>query len=96
MHVRLPISIMQIYWSVMNNTVIRIKYSTEKTPTVSYTNLKHMNNLKHYVNVAINKDYMDVQKYAFRKYKIKSVEGRHSPVSYTHLDVYKRQIMLPI
>ena len=42
---------------------------------------KHMKHLKRYVNVAINKDYMDVQKYAFRKYKIKSVEGRHSHLS---------------
>ena len=40
-----------------------------------------MKHLKRYVNVAINKDYMDVQKYAFRKYKIKSVEGRHSHLS---------------
>ena len=42
---------------------------------------KHMKHLKRYVNVAINKDYMDVQKYAFRKYKIKSVEGRHTHLS---------------
>lgn len=42
---------------------------------------KHMKHLKRYVNVAINKDYMDVQKYAFRKYKIKSVEGSHTHLS---------------
>lgn len=42
---------------------------------------KHMKHLKRYVNVAINKDYMDVQKYAFRKYKIKSVEGNHTHLS---------------
>lgn len=41
---------------------------------------KHMKHLKRYINAAINKDYMDAQKYAFRKYKIKSVEG-----SRTHL-----------
>ncbi|WP_294628145.1 site-specific integrase [uncultured Bacteroides sp.] len=42
---------------------------------------KHMKHLKRYVNVAINKEFMDVQKYAFRKYKIKSVEGRHTHLS---------------
>ena len=41
---------------------------------------KHMKHLKRYINVAINKEYMDIQKYAFRKYKIKSIEG-----SLTHL-----------
>lgn len=42
---------------------------------------KHMKHLKRYVNVAINKEYMDIQKYAFRKYKIKSVEGKHTHLS---------------
>ena len=39
---------------------------------------KHMKHLKRYINVAINKEYMDIQKYAFRKYKIKSIEGSHT------------------
>jgi len=42
---------------------------------------KHMKHLKRYINVAINKEYMDIQKYAFRKYRIKSVEGRHTHLS---------------
>lgn len=42
---------------------------------------KHMKHLKRYVNVAINKEYMDIQRYAFRKYKIKSIEGKHSHLS---------------
>ena len=42
---------------------------------------KHMKHLKRYINVAINKEYMDIQKYAFRKYKIKSVEGSHTHLS---------------
>ena len=37
-----------------------------------------MKHLKRYINVAINKEYMDIQKYAFRKYKIKSIEGSHT------------------
>ncbi|MBP1615849.1 MAG: xerC 5 [Bacteroidetes bacterium] len=37
-----------------------------------------MKHLKRYVNVAINKDYMDIQKYAFRKYKIKTIENSHT------------------
>ena len=39
---------------------------------------KHMKHLKRYINVAINKEHMDIQKYAFRKYKIKSIEGSHT------------------
>ena len=39
---------------------------------------KHMKHLKRYINVAINKEYMGIQKYAFRKYKIKSIEGSHT------------------
>lgn len=42
---------------------------------------KHMKHLKRYINVAINKEHMDIQKYAFRKYKIKSVEGKHTHLS---------------
>lgn len=42
---------------------------------------KHMKHVKRYVNVAINKEYMDIQKYAFRKYKIKSIEGNHTHLS---------------
>lgn len=52
---------------------------------------KHMKHLKRYVNVAINKEYMDVQKYAFRKYKIKSIEGNHthlSPENCANLRIY--------
>lgn len=32
-------------------------------------------------NVAINKGYMDVQSYAFRQYKIKTIEGHHTHLS---------------
>lgn len=42
---------------------------------------KHMKHLKRHINVAINKEYMEVQKYAFRKYKIKSVENGHTHLS---------------
>ena len=50
---------------------------------------KHMKHLKRYVNLAINKDLLEVQKYAFRKYKIKSVESNHthlSPDELTHIE----------
>lgn len=42
---------------------------------------KHMKHLKRHINVAINKEYMDIQKYAFRKYKIKSIENSHTHLS---------------
>lgn len=36
---------------------------------------KHMKHIKKYVNLAINKDLMELQKYPFRKYRIKYVES---------------------
>lgn len=42
---------------------------------------KHLKHLKRAVNLAINKDYMTVQQYAFRKYRIKTVESRHTYLS---------------
>lgn len=42
---------------------------------------KHMKHLKRHINVAINKEYMEIQKYAFRKYKIKSIENSHTHLS---------------
>lgn len=47
---------------------------------------KHMKHLKRHINVAINKEYMEIQKYAFRKYKIKSVENSHTHLSPEELD----------
>lgn len=42
---------------------------------------KHMKHLKKHVNAAINKEHIDLRKYAFRKYKIKTVENRHTYLS---------------
>lgn len=42
---------------------------------------KHMKHLKRFINVAINKEYMNIQKYAFRKYKIKTIDGSHTHLS---------------
>ena len=50
---------------------------------------KHMKHLKRYINVAINKEYMDIQKYAFRKYKIKSIEGSHTHLAPEELHKFK-------
>lgn len=47
---------------------------------------KHMKHLKRHINVAINKEYMDIQKYAFRKYKIKTVENNHTHLSPEELE----------
>ncbi len=49
---------------------------------------KHMKHLKRYINVAINKEHIEIQQYAFRKYKIKSVENNH-----THLDPSELQAL---
>lgn len=47
---------------------------------------KHMKHLKRHINVAINKEYMDIQKYAFRKYKIKTIENGHTHLSPEELE----------
>ena len=39
---------------------------------------KYMKHLKRHVNIAINKEYIEIQKYAFRKYKIKTIENKHT------------------
>lgn len=39
---------------------------------------KQMKHLKRHVNIAINKEYIEIQKYAFRKYKIKTIENKHT------------------
>lgn len=39
---------------------------------------KHMKHLKRHVNIAINKEYIEIQKYTFRKYKIKTIENKHT------------------
>lgn len=51
---------------------------------------KHMKHLKRYVNAAINKDYMDERLYAFRKYKIKTVEYKHTHLTPEELGLLER------
>ncbi len=51
---------------------------------------KHMKHLKRYTNVAINKDLIDIQRYAFRKYKIKSIDSRHSHLSIDELECLEK------
>lgn len=51
---------------------------------------KHMRHLKRHVNAAINKDLIDLRHYAFRKYKIKTVEYRHSHLSPEELERLER------
>ena len=45
-----------------------------------------MKHLKRHINVAINKDYIEIQKYAFRKYKIKTIENKHTHLSPEELE----------
>lgn len=47
---------------------------------------KHMKHLKRHVNMAINKNYMEMQTYAFRNYKIKTVESKHTHLSPEELE----------
>lgn len=51
---------------------------------------KHMKHLKRHVNIAINKEYIEIQKYAFRKYKIKTVENRHTHLIPDELEKLER------
>lgn len=47
---------------------------------------KHMKQLKRYVNIAINKERIELQKYPFRKYKIKMVENKHTHLTPEELE----------
>lgn len=42
---------------------------------------KHLKHLKRYVNTAIDKGYMNIKDYAFRAYKIRTEESRHTFLS---------------
>lgn len=39
---------------------------------------KHMKHLRTFVNAAIDKEYIDTAEYAFRRYKIKTCNGKHA------------------
>lgn len=47
---------------------------------------KHMKHLKRYINTAINKEYIEIQNYPFRKYRIKTIEGKHTYLSFEELE----------
>lgn len=42
---------------------------------------KHMKHVKRYVNLAINKEMMDIRQYPFRKFKIRSIDNHHTYLS---------------
>lgn len=48
---------------------------------------KHMKHLKCFVNAAIDRNYIDANNYAFKRYRIKTKEGRHS---FLHLEDLKK------
>lgn len=54
---------------------------------------KHMKHLKRHINVAINKEHMEIQKYAFRKYKIKSIENNHTHLSPEELNRIEKLVL---
>jgi len=47
---------------------------------------KHMKHLKRYINTTINKEYIEIQNYPFRKYRIKTIEGKHTYLSFEELE----------
>lgn len=51
---------------------------------------KHMKHMKRYINVAINKGYLEMSKYAFRKYKIRTVASTHVHLSPEELERLER------
>lgn len=54
---------------------------------------KHMKQLKRYVNIAINKEFLDYSQYAFRKYKIRSVENHHSYLAPEELFLLEKSVL---
>lgn len=54
-----------------------IKYKNLPPKKLSQATIsKYFKNIKRFVNLAINKDLMDLQKYPFRKFKIKQTESK--------------------
>lgn len=51
---------------------------------------KHMKHLKKYINLAINKDLFELQKYPFRKYKIKYMESKRGHLTPEELGKLER------
>lgn len=51
---------------------------------------KHMKHLKRYVNLAIDKEHISLQGYAFRKYRIKTAEGHHTHLTPEELERLER------
>lgn len=51
---------------------------------------KHMKHLKRHVNVAISKGYVEIQKYPFRRYKIRMVENKHTHLTPEELEKLER------
>lgn len=60
------------------NLLCELEYFLLKQKYHRNTIAKHMKHLKRYVNLAINKDLLDLQKYPFRKYKIKYLESKRT------------------
>lgn len=56
---------------------------------------KHMKHMKRYVNMAIDQGLMTMQSYAFRKYRIKTVENHHSHLTPEELGKLE-QLELPV
>lgn len=51
---------------------------------------KHMKHLKRYINLAINKDLFELQKYPFRKYKIKYMDSKRGHLTPEELEKLER------
>jgi integrase len=71
-----------------------IKYKNLPPKKLSQNTIfKYFKNIKTYVNLAINKDLMNVQQYPFRKYKIKQNES--SPVFLTpdEIDLFENVVL---
>ena len=47
---------------------------------------KHMKHIKRYINVAINKEYIGLNQYPFRKYRIKTTDNKHTHLSPEELE----------
>lgn len=73
--------------------------------TITYKNLppkklgqntifKYFKNLKTYVNLAINKDLMNIQQYPFRKYKIKQMESRKVYLDPEEIDQMQNLVLI--
>lgn len=72
-----------------------IKFKNEPTKKLSQNTIfKYFKNIKTYVNLAINKDLIDINKYPFRKFKVKKIESEKQYLTPSEIEKIENCILI--